>query len=72
MMTYAAFKIRRFDEDRSIGQDFRSFDTEQEAKEYAAKRAGQTTEPYFVVRLIGTEMPIYDPEIGWVPNEDPR
>lgn len=44
-----------------------SFDTIEEAKRVAAIRAGITGDAHYVLHLVGTQQPVYDPEIGWVP-----
>lgn len=36
-----------------------------EAKMFAAERAGQTGQPHLVVEVLGQEMPVYDPQVGW-------
>lgn len=44
------------------------FDTLEEAKQVAARRAGISGDAHYVTELVGTQEPIYDPDIGWVPN----
>lgn len=46
---------------------WQQFDDLDDAKRYAAKAAGERNRPHHVVELVGTQLPIYDPEIGWEP-----